>query len=84
MKDAMHIFTNELKTWGPDYETYYEKFEKIKDQIIKPDNGLFDKNEDGNGNGYNVLTHGDFQYKNFLVKLDKGIEKMENLVLVSD
>lgn len=80
-KDNIHLFVKELKTWGPDYQIYYEKLDKIKDQIVKLGDHLFVKNEPDKG--YNVLNHGDFHTRNMLVKWNENHEKVNDIILVS-
>lgn len=48
-KDAMDIFVKELKNWSPEYQIYSEKFENIKDEIVKVGKHLYVTNADGNG-----------------------------------
>lgn len=83
LKEKINIFLTELKSWGPEYQVYCEKFDKIKNNLKEILDKVYSKNEDDDG--YNVLIHGNFGIKNMLVKWDEQEnKKAKDLVFVSD
>lgn len=83
LKEKINIFLIELKSWGPEYQVYCAKFEKIKIKLKEILDKVYSKNEDDDG--YNVLIHGNFCIKNMLVKWDEQeTQKVNDLVFVSD
>jgi hypothetical protein len=61
--ENMQTFCEVLKTWQG-YEQYVEKFDRLQRLFMQRGTAIFKPNE----NGFNVLNHGDFHYKNFLAR----------------
>jgi thiamine kinase-like enzyme len=59
------LFVDEIKSWTG-YEKYAAKLEKLSPKFLKYGKTVYKAN--GPSDGYNVLNHGDFNYKNMLFK----------------
>lgn len=84
MKDNMRLFTEQLKKTSIN-ETYIEKFEKLQENFLKRGESVYDSGK----NSFNVLNHGDFHYKNMMIKKDNEAIKniffviFENFILIN-
>lgn len=59
------VLSELLRTW-PGYEKYGDKLDSIKEKIFDKVLSIYKSNKVGEG--YNVLTHGDFHHKNMMFK----------------
>lgn len=71
------ILTDVLKSW-PGYELYALKFKQIQVNFLSRGCEIYTQND--GIDGYNVLNHGDFHYKNIMVNRDE--DKIRKLMLV--
>lgn len=70
------MFLMELKKW-PEYERYVPKFEALRQNLLEMGKKIYSPSR----NGFNVLNHGDFHYKNMMVK--KEGHEITDVVFVS-
>ncbi|KAJ6634989.1 hypothetical protein Bhyg_13571 [Pseudolycoriella hygida] len=65
MYESYRYFVNEIKTWEG-YDDYAERLSKLESSFFAKGKDIFTAKT----NGFNVLNHGDLNYKNILTKGD--------------
>lgn len=73
MLDNLRYFTEEIKTWNG-FSVYAEKFEALQSKFFKKGEQIF--TAQSATNGFNVLNHGDFHFKNLMCKRSQETEKL--------
>uniref|UniRef100_A0A1B0CKG0 CHK kinase-like domain-containing protein n=2 Tax=Lutzomyia longipalpis TaxID=7200 RepID=A0A1B0CKG0_LUTLO len=68
MLNSISKLIDEIATW-PNHENYVEKFKNIHENFHRKIRRLYSVNTPTDG--YNVLNHGDFHFRNMMFKTDK-------------
>lgn len=80
MKNNMHLFIDEIKTWDG-FEMIAEKMENLVGRFEVNGEKVYLTN--CSDDGYNVLNHGDFHYNNMVFKKDSE-GKLSDVLFVRD
>lgn len=73
------LFVDEVKTW-PGYEKYAVKLDNLQYKFMRNGKAVYTTNKK---DGYNVLNHGDFHFKNMLFKKNDISKKISDVLFVS-
>lgn len=79
MKNNMGLFIDEVRTWDG-FELITEKLQELLEKFETHGSKVYQKNS--NGDGFNALNHGDFQFNNMLFKNDAN-GKLSDVLFVS-